>query len=174
MPPLEPGVSTEVAPARGNLRCLAWWEPASAPFSCSEQSGRGVHPAPERRNAQGKPLSFCLFFGQIEEGARVFTPARLLPFDHPEAHRASAGTRSPPPPHRSAGSRAPGGLVCGSDPNSLHRRHPSPHAGGAGAESSDNDGLGPESYRVPGWPRARRRLGTRSWVGSGDLRSVAR
>ena len=26
-----------------------------------------------------------LFFGAIEEGARIFTPARLLPFDHPEA-----------------------------------------------------------------------------------------
>lgn len=30
-------------------------------------------------------LPIGLFFGQIEEGARVFTPARLLPFDHPEA-----------------------------------------------------------------------------------------
>lgn len=28
-------------------------------------------------------LSVCS--SQIEEGARVFTPARLLPFDHPEA-----------------------------------------------------------------------------------------
>jgi hypothetical protein len=26
-----------------------------------------------------------LFIGAIEEGARIFTPARLLPFDHPEA-----------------------------------------------------------------------------------------
>lgn len=34
----------------------------------------------------GKPyLPIGLFFGQIEEGARVFTPARLLPFDHPES-----------------------------------------------------------------------------------------
>jgi len=30
-------------------------------------------------------LPIGLFFGQIEEGARVFTPARLLPLDHPEA-----------------------------------------------------------------------------------------
>ena len=28
-----------------------------------------------------------LFIGAIEEGARIFTPARLLPFDHPEALR---------------------------------------------------------------------------------------
>lgn len=26
-----------------------------------------------------------VFIGAIEEGARIFTPARLLPFDHPEA-----------------------------------------------------------------------------------------
>ncbi len=26
-----------------------------------------------------------LFFGSIEEGARIFTPTRFLPFDHPEA-----------------------------------------------------------------------------------------
>ena len=26
-----------------------------------------------------------IFLGKIEEGARIFTPARLLPFDHPEA-----------------------------------------------------------------------------------------
>jgi hypothetical protein len=26
-----------------------------------------------------------LFIGAIEEGARIFTPSRLLPFDHPEA-----------------------------------------------------------------------------------------
>lgn len=26
-----------------------------------------------------------LFFGQVEEGARIFTPARLLPKDHPES-----------------------------------------------------------------------------------------
>ncbi|HEU5218992.1 MAG TPA: hypothetical protein VFU23_10045, partial [Gemmatimonadales bacterium] len=30
-------------------------------------------------------LLIGLFFGQVEEGARVFTPARLLPLDHPEA-----------------------------------------------------------------------------------------
>jgi hypothetical protein len=26
-----------------------------------------------------------LFFGRIEEGARIFTPVRLLPFEHPES-----------------------------------------------------------------------------------------
>jgi len=155
--------------------CVAW--PGGSrhrrrSLAPSNQAAASIRPLSVGMPKGSRYLSVCS--SQIEEGARVFTPARLLPFDHPEAHRASAGTRSPPPPHRSAGSRAPGGLVCGSDPNSLHRRHPSPHAGGAGAESSDNDGLGPESYRVPGWPRARRRLGTRSWVGSGDLRSVAR
>lgn len=39
--------------------------------------------------AQGvatKPyLPIGVFFGRIEEGARIFTPARLLPLDHPEA-----------------------------------------------------------------------------------------
>lgn len=30
-------------------------------------------------------LTTGLFIGAIEEGARIFTPARLLPFDHPEA-----------------------------------------------------------------------------------------
>jgi hypothetical protein len=32
-------------------------------------------------------LTTGLFIGAIEEGARIFTPARLLPFDHPEALR---------------------------------------------------------------------------------------
>ena len=30
-------------------------------------------------------LTVGLFLGRIEEGARIFTPARLLPLDHPEA-----------------------------------------------------------------------------------------
>ena len=30
-------------------------------------------------------LTFGLFLGKIEEGARIFTPVRLLPYDHPEA-----------------------------------------------------------------------------------------
>jgi len=35
-----------------------------------------------------KPFVTCgIFIGKIEEGARVFTPTRLLPFDHPEALR---------------------------------------------------------------------------------------
>lgn len=36
-------------------------------------------PAPSRFVPVG------LFIGSIEEGARIFTPARLLPFEHPEA-----------------------------------------------------------------------------------------
>lgn len=35
---------------------------------------------------QAKPyLPIGLFLGRIEEGARIFTPVRLLPFEHPEA-----------------------------------------------------------------------------------------
>lgn len=34
----------------------------------------------------GRFLTVGLFIASIEEGARVFTPVRLLPFDHPEAH----------------------------------------------------------------------------------------
>src|SRR5512140_2920330 len=30
-------------------------------------------------------LTTGIFIGAIEEGARIFTPVRLLPFDHPEA-----------------------------------------------------------------------------------------
>jgi hypothetical protein len=33
----------------------------------------------------GNYLTFGIFIGKIEEGARIFTPVRLLPFDHPEA-----------------------------------------------------------------------------------------
>lgn len=48
-------------------------------LTLSFSSARSQDPA-------GKPyLPIGLFFGQIEEGARIFTPARLLPFDHPEA-----------------------------------------------------------------------------------------
>ena len=32
-----------------------------------------------------KFLTFGIFIGKIEEGARIFTPVRLLPFGHPEA-----------------------------------------------------------------------------------------
>jgi hypothetical protein len=39
-----------------------------------------------RSSAPQKPyLTFGIFIGKIEEGARVFTPARLLPLEHPEA-----------------------------------------------------------------------------------------
>jgi hypothetical protein len=32
-----------------------------------------------------EPLVFGIFIGSIEEGARIFSPVRLLPFDHPDA-----------------------------------------------------------------------------------------
>ncbi|MDH3270135.1 MAG: hypothetical protein OEN56_02310 [Gemmatimonadota bacterium] len=35
--------------------------------------------------AQGPYAPVGLFIGKIEEGARIFTPARLLPLEHPEA-----------------------------------------------------------------------------------------
>jgi hypothetical protein len=46
-----------------------------------------VVPALGRAQATaGKPyLPVGLFFGRVEEGARIFTPARLLPLAHPEA-----------------------------------------------------------------------------------------
>ena len=38
------------------------------------------------RDVGAKPYApVGLFFGAIEEGARIFTPVRLLPLDHPEA-----------------------------------------------------------------------------------------
>ena len=42
---------------------------------------------PERaQSPETKPfLPVGLFIGQVEEGARIFTPVRLLPFEHPEA-----------------------------------------------------------------------------------------
>ncbi|MEW6131290.1 MAG: hypothetical protein AB1757_29950 [Acidobacteriota bacterium] len=30
-------------------------------------------------------ITFGIFIGRIEEGARIFTPVRLLPFEHPES-----------------------------------------------------------------------------------------
>lgn len=39
----------------------------------------------EASTAQEKYAPVGLFIGSIEEGARIFTPARLLPFEHPEA-----------------------------------------------------------------------------------------
>lgn len=36
-------------------------------------------------SAQGDYLTVGIFLGSIEEGARIFTPIRLLPFEHPEA-----------------------------------------------------------------------------------------
>jgi hypothetical protein len=35
---------------------------------------------------EGKPIiPFGIFLGSVEEGARIFTPVRLLPFEHPES-----------------------------------------------------------------------------------------
>ncbi len=36
-------------------------------------------------HSKDKFLTFGIFIGKIEEGARIFTPVRLLPFGHPEA-----------------------------------------------------------------------------------------
>lgn len=42
--------------------------------------------AARTEHGMSKPyLTFGIFIGKIEEGARVFTPVRLLPFNHPEA-----------------------------------------------------------------------------------------
>ena len=49
---------------------------------CAALQGLGCRaPVP----AQPESLIFGLFIASIEEGARVFTPVRLLPFDHPDA-----------------------------------------------------------------------------------------
>lgn len=42
-------------------------------------------PLSAQRSAAPQYLTTGLFIGSIEEGARIFTPARLLPFEHPEA-----------------------------------------------------------------------------------------
>ena len=41
--------------------------------------------APLSQSAEPRYAPVGLFIGAIEEGARIFTPVRLLPFDHPEA-----------------------------------------------------------------------------------------
>ena len=41
--------------------------------------------APPCHAQQPRYAPVGLFIGAIEEGARIFTPIRLLPFDHPEA-----------------------------------------------------------------------------------------
>lgn len=42
-------------------------------------------PAASQTEAAKPYVPVGLFFGAIEEGARIFTPARLLPFEHPDA-----------------------------------------------------------------------------------------
>lgn len=44
-----------------------------------------VHAADPARAAKDPYLTCGIFIGKIEEGARIFTPVRLLPFDHPES-----------------------------------------------------------------------------------------
>jgi hypothetical protein len=39
----------------------------------------------DTRDSSGEYATVGLFFGSIEEGARIFTPTRLLPLNHPEA-----------------------------------------------------------------------------------------
>lgn len=47
----------------------------------------GGSPAGAQGVPQGRPhyVPVGLFIGSIEEGARIFSPARLLPFEHPDA-----------------------------------------------------------------------------------------
>jgi len=42
-------------------------------------------PRADTSTASDQYLTFGIFIGSIEEGARIFTPVRLLPFEHPEA-----------------------------------------------------------------------------------------
>ncbi len=55
---------------------LAVFALLALPGAAAAQSARGNAYAP-----------VGLFFGSIEEGARIFTPVRLLPFGHPEARQ---------------------------------------------------------------------------------------
>lgn len=44
------------------------------------------HPEISWARTDPKPfVTFGIFIGRIEEGARIFTPVRLLPFEHPES-----------------------------------------------------------------------------------------
>lgn len=45
----------------------------------------GLSPALSGAQPSGKYVPVGLFIASIEEGARIFTPVRLLPFGHPEA-----------------------------------------------------------------------------------------
>jgi len=44
-----------------------------------------AHAVSAQERSQPQPLVFGVFIASIEEGARVFTPIRLLPFEHPDA-----------------------------------------------------------------------------------------
>jgi hypothetical protein len=54
-------------------------------------------PAASQTEAAKPYAPVGLFFGAIEEGARIFTPARLLPFEHPDALGHEFPTVRPPP-----------------------------------------------------------------------------
>jgi hypothetical protein len=64
-------------PRRARMPCFVLLALASVAAGLAGSStGHGV----------SKPyLTFGIFIGKMEEGARVFTPTRLLPFNHPEA-----------------------------------------------------------------------------------------
>ena len=51
----------------------------------SAPSVLGAQPTMRDSSAGKSYVAIGLFFGSIEEGARIFTPVRMLPSDHPEA-----------------------------------------------------------------------------------------
>lgn len=55
-----------------------WSVTLCAVLACAATTGHAQLPPPVY-------LTTGIFIGAIEEGERIFTPARLLPFDHPEA-----------------------------------------------------------------------------------------
>ena len=58
----------------------------SATFHGIAQTVPAAGSGTTQQEMSGKPyLTFGLFIGKIEEGARIFTPVRFLPFDHPES-----------------------------------------------------------------------------------------
>jgi len=61
------------------LRRVAFLALLGAPSIAAAQRG-------DAGAGTGRFLTVGLFIASIEEGARVFTPVRLLPFDHPEAY----------------------------------------------------------------------------------------
>ncbi|RMH11559.1 MAG: hypothetical protein D6701_14890 [Gemmatimonadetes bacterium] len=58
--------------------CISW-----ALWGTTGCAPRAV--SPDVTVARESPV-FCVSLGSVEEGARMMTPGRLLPFDHPDAH----------------------------------------------------------------------------------------